>query len=310
MKAAPNREQFLFLVTGGIILVLILMVVIFNMVRSPSDLIVEKENQPAPKVKVNDRAPDSHKSAWLTQVAPAPIFNPDSPNKADGKVEIDAKDLTSAPNGAKEPNQPAPGWSAKDASSLESARLESRPVTTDAGLNQARTSSAPGGSHAAPPPMPKMAAEILGARTTPPQPAPQESMRTEHANDPKSALASAPKRQSKNDKNQPEESDEAEESTDSGKPLAKNSPPPANGFSVQVASFNDTEHATALANKLSSMMFDGKRMPVYQNNQTIGKKTVYRVRLGPFPTQARAQQAANLANAKVGVRGSVLGPNQ
>ncbi|MBF0615107.1 MAG: SPOR domain-containing protein, partial [Magnetococcales bacterium] len=42
----------------------------------------------------------------------------------------------------------------------------------------------------------------------------------------------------------------------------------------------------------------------------IGKKTVYRVRLGPFPTQARAQQAANLANAKVGVRGSVLGPNQ
>ncbi|MBF0273235.1 MAG: SPOR domain-containing protein [Magnetococcales bacterium] len=321
MKASPNREQFLFLVTGGIILVLILMVVVFNMVRTPGDLIAEKETQPTPKVKVGDRTADSNKSAWLTQVAPAPIFNPEgAQNKSESKVEIDAKDLTAPDNNSGKPDasKPQEAWNPKEASALESARLESRPLSRDGGLTPAKNT--PGDSHAAPPPMPRMAADGSGSRTAPPapqrepahppQPSAQDQDRSDHSNDPNSALGSPPKRQqAKNaQKNQADDSEDAADTND--KPLQKPATPPPSGFSVQVASFNDTEHATALANKLSNLMFDGKRMPVYQNTQKAGKKNVFRVRLGPFPTQARAQQAANLANAKAGAKGTVLGPNQ
>ncbi|MBF0340445.1 MAG: SPOR domain-containing protein [Magnetococcales bacterium] len=319
MKASPNREQFLFLVTGGIILVLILMVVIFNMVRTPGDLIAEKETQPAPKVKVGDRTPDGAKSPWLTQVAPAPIFNPDgAQNKADSKsepkVEIDAKDLApQQENNPKEASKTLDKWSSQEASALESSRLESRPLTT--GGNAARTPPIPLTPHAdsrsGPPPMPKKVGDAPGVRSAPPppmrepaSPSAQDSSRPEDAN---TALASTPKRQNKgNQKNAPD----AEDHEDAEKPLQKPATPPPGGFSVQVASFNDTDHAEALANKLSSLMFDGKRMPVYQNSQAVGKKTVYRVRLGPFPSQARAQQAATLAGAKAGVKGSVIGPGQ
>ncbi|MBF0191672.1 MAG: SPOR domain-containing protein [Magnetococcales bacterium] len=318
MKASPNREQFLFLVTGGIILVLILMVVIFNMVRTPGDLIAEKEPQPTPKVKVGDRTADSNKSAWLTQVAPAPIFNPDgAQNPTEPKVEIDAKDLTAPDNSQPDASKPQEAWNPKEASALESARLESRPLSRDGGLTPAKNT--PGESHS-PPPMPRMAADGPGSRTAPPapvrgetahppQPSAQDAERADHGNDPNAALGSPPRRQTKNaPKNQ---TDEPEESADpNDKTLQKSATPPPAGFSVQVASFNDTEHATALANKLSNLMFDGKRMPVYQNSQKTGKKSVFRVRLGPFPTQARAQQAANLANAKTGVKGTILGSNQ
>ncbi|MBF0215339.1 MAG: SPOR domain-containing protein [Magnetococcales bacterium] len=310
MKASPNREQFLFLVTGGIILVLILLVVIFNMVRTPGDLITEKETQPAPKVKVGDRTAEANKSAWLTQVAPAPIFNADGEaKKEDSKVEIDAKDLSAPDNAPKEPAKTQEAWSPKDASALESARLDSRPMPREGGLNPARTPLAPpGDSHAGRPPLPKMGNES-GSRAAPPQPSAQDH--ADHASDQTTAPGAAPKRQPKGaQKPAPEETEEPEEPTEGDKTAQKTNTAPPNAFSVQVASFNDTEHSTALANKLSNLMFDGKRMPVFQITPKVGKKTVYRVRLGPFPTMARAQQAANLAATKAGVKGTVLGPNQ
>jgi cell division septation protein DedD len=54
MKASPNREQQLFLITGGVILLLILAVVIFNMVRSPTKIVEEEETQ-RPMVKLTDK---------------------------------------------------------------------------------------------------------------------------------------------------------------------------------------------------------------------------------------------------------------
>jgi cell division septation protein DedD len=54
MKASPNREQQLFLITGGVILLLILAVVIFNMVRSPTEFVEERVVQ-RPMVKLTDK---------------------------------------------------------------------------------------------------------------------------------------------------------------------------------------------------------------------------------------------------------------
>ncbi|GAB0058300.1 hypothetical protein SIID45300_02647 [Candidatus Magnetaquicoccaceae bacterium FCR-1] len=301
MKASPNREQFLFLVTGGIILVLILLVVIFNMVRSPGDLITEKETQPPPKVKVGDRASDANKSAWLTQVAPAPVFNTDA-GKGDAKpeprIEIDAQDLTAPDPNAKEGSKPRDPWGSKEASALESARLESKPLPKEVGLSTAKAPPPPADGHVAPP-MPQMAS-TPGARPAPPPPA---RGATQTPGDAKNAAAQA----KPNPRDQAEESDVEEENA---KPQ-KNATAPGNGFTVQVASFNDTEHAEALVAKLSSLMFEGRRMPTFITNPKAGAKTVYRVRLGPFQTQQRAQQAANMAQAKIGgVKAVVLNPGQ
>ncbi|MBF0164886.1 MAG: SPOR domain-containing protein [Magnetococcales bacterium] len=300
MKASPNREQFLFLVTGGIILVLILLVVIFNMVRSPGDLIVEKETQPPPKVKVGDRAGDANKSAWLTQVAPAPIFNTDAGKgeaKPEPRIEIDAKDLTAPDSNAKEESTKSRDpWSAKEASALESARLESKPLPKEVGLSTAKAPPAPTDGHVAPP-MPQMAT-TPGARPAPPPPARGGA---QAPNDAKNAAAS----NKPNPRDPVEESDAGEENPKPQKSA------PGNGFTVQVASFNDTEHAEALVAKLSSLMFEGKRMPTFISNPKAGAKTVYRVRLGPFQTQQRAQQAANMAQTKIGgVKAVVLNPGQ
>ncbi|MEO5346005.1 MAG: SPOR domain-containing protein [Magnetococcus sp. YQC-9] len=302
MKASPNREQFLFLVTGGIILVLILLVVIFNMVRSPGDLLAEKETQPPPKVKVGDRVNDANKSAWLTQVAPAPIFNADgakSDAKAEPKIEIDAKDLTAPdPNAKEDANKPRDPWNSKEASALEAARLESKPLPREVGLSTAKpVPPVPTDNHVAPP-MPQMVANA-GARPTPPPPARGQQTQKETQGDSRSATVS----------NKPNGRDQTDE-TDENDSAVKPSKAAANGFTVQVASFNDTEHAEALVTKLSSLMFEGKRMPTFITNPKAGSKPVYRVRLGPFQTQQRAQQAANMAQAKVGVKGAVLNPGQ
>ncbi|MBF0417856.1 MAG: SPOR domain-containing protein [Magnetococcales bacterium] len=297
MKASPNREQFLFLVTGGIILVLILLVVIFNMVRSPGDLITEKESQPPPKVKVGDRASDANKSAWLTQVAPAPIFNPDGQNKTEAKVEIDAKDLSAAPGNAKDDGKSRDPWGSKEASALESARLESNPLPKEVGLSTAKSPSQTLNDGHIVPPMPQMA-NTPGARPTPPPP----PARGQALNDPKNASA-----QAKGNVREPVNENEGDDNAKS----QKASGAPGSGFTVQVASFNDTEHAEALVAKLSSLMFEGKRMPTFIANPKSGAKTVYRVRLGPFQTQQRAQQAANMAQAKIGgVKAVVLNPGQ
>ncbi|MBF0144126.1 MAG: hypothetical protein HQL59_11795, partial [Magnetococcales bacterium] len=73
MTTSPNREQLLFLVTGGIILVLILLVVIFNMVRDPDRDDEEEPKEPRPMVKLT--APEGEKQGWVSSVSPAPIFD-------------------------------------------------------------------------------------------------------------------------------------------------------------------------------------------------------------------------------------------
>ncbi|MEO5332014.1 MAG: SPOR domain-containing protein [Magnetococcus sp. YQC-5] len=101
-----------------------------------------------------------------------------------------------------------------------------------------------------------------------------------------------------------------EESTPSGDKTASSTNANKKGYTVQIASFNDDERASALVDKLSSLMYDGKRMPVYKFIQKTGNKAVYRVTLGPFANHLRAQRAANLAHNKTKVNGVIVGPEK
>jgi DedD protein len=70
---------------------------------------------------------------------------------------------------------------------------------------------------------------------------------------------------------------------------AANAPAPANadapkeGFSVQLAAFADDKGANALANKLKKAQY-----PAYTEPLTTSKGTLWRVRVGPYPTRDEA----------------------
>ncbi|MEO5331124.1 MAG: SPOR domain-containing protein [Magnetococcus sp. YQC-5] len=83
-----------------------------------------------------------------------------------------------------------------------------------------------------------------------------------------------------------------------------------NGFSVQLGAFASDDKASALVAKLSSLKFEGKPLPVMKQTIKVGNKVMYRVRLGPFSSQARAKMAAGLASREASVDGTVLRAGQ
>lgn len=83
-----------------------------------------------------------------------------------------------------------------------------------------------------------------------------------------------------------------------------------NGYAVQLGAFSSEEKAAALVAKLSTLKFEGKALPVTQRSVNIGNKVMYRVRLGPFSSQARAKMAAGLASREAAVEGTVLRADQ
>lgn len=324
MKASPNREQLLFLVTGGIILILILIVVIFNMVRSTGETMLENATAPEPKVKVGDRSTTPGKSSWLTQVAPAPIFNSDpahtNPEPTNKIISQDLLSLDGQSPATKSTDTPTDKWSSPEASALESARLNAKPIPKETPVEAApkkpistKNPTQPQEPSPAPPqvnPEPKI-----------PMPLPQMGQN----------FAALTKKNSEAAKTEPpEESDTNEPETKGTEPAPKQTtttpPPPKrtakettepeaasktatkpDGFNVQLASYNDEEHTTTMIAKLSKLMFDGKRMPTFTTTQKSGTKITYRVHLGPFATENRAQRAANLANSKTGMKGLISG---
>ncbi|MBF0296870.1 MAG: SPOR domain-containing protein [Magnetococcales bacterium] len=332
MKSSPNREQLLFLATGGIILVLILVVVIFNMVRGPGDMTAEEETVTAPQVKVGDRAPENQKGSWLTRVAPAPIFNsePKPPAEADANTKAD-------PNAKAAGGKPAPKtddkWNTKEASSMEAARLESKPAPKENTLSQSKPPSPlPKNPPAptretradAPPAKPGDADDFLEVEP-PAKPAVAKGTEKTHEkpveksvarNEPPPKPIEPPSRTKK-----PAEEDSGEQET--AKTAAKTPPATENKeakesspaatiashkgrYVVQMGSYTDNSHATEMAVKLSQLLLDGRRMPVHKMYRTVNKKTVYRITLGPFGSLSLAQRAANLAQTKAAVKGTVV----
>jgi|GEM_PF-1381130 len=79
-------------------------------------------------------------------------------------------------------------------------------------------------------------------------------------------------------------------------------PPPANdGWIVQAASFSHLDAAQKLAGQLKQAGFNVNLSP-----HKVGKTTYYRVRVGPYPSEARARSAApgvaRISNTKVLIR--------
>jgi len=65
-------------------------------------------------------------------------------------------------------------------------------------------------------------------------------------------------------------------------PAAQSEPPPA-GFSVQLAAFSDDKGANALSNKLKKAGY-----PAYTEPLATSKGTLWRVRVGPYPSRDAA----------------------
>ncbi|MBF0359218.1 MAG: hypothetical protein HQL70_11500, partial [Magnetococcales bacterium] len=90
MKASPNREQQLFLITGGVILLLILAVVIFNMVRSPTEFVEEKVAQ-RPMVKLTDKLGRTDSYSLGSKGGTAAVFGNYANNKELNYEKIKAR---------------------------------------------------------------------------------------------------------------------------------------------------------------------------------------------------------------------------
>ncbi|MBF0110731.1 MAG: SPOR domain-containing protein [Magnetococcales bacterium] len=105
----------------------------------------------------------------------------------------------------------------------------------------------------------------------------------------------------------------AEAATTSTKPTAKpvvtakSAPSPSGGsrFLIQIASFATTDKAKSMADRVGSVVSQGRRIPVSQVNATVSGKSYFRVRAGPFANRAGAE-AALQALGQAGIGGSIV----
>lgn len=85
-------------------------------------------------------------------------------------------------------------------------------------------------------------------------------------------------------------------------PAAGQAQAPAGGWSIQAASFSDAKAARMLAGRLREAGFE---VSIAQHE--VRGTTYYRVRVGPYPDEARARSAApgvaRISNTKVLIRG-------
>lgn len=67
------------------------------------------------------------------------------------------------------------------------------------------------------------------------------------------------------------------------------------GWAVQAGSFSDPDHAEALANRLQ-----GKGLSAFVQRHTAAGRTLYRVRVGPYPQRIDAERQAPAVAAAAG----------
>ena len=336
MKASPNREQQLFLITGGVILLLILAVVIFNMVRSPMQRSAD-EIPKRPVVKLLQK--NSNPYPNFSKMGTAPVFG----KHADDNLQIEnvgarevlkpgqqpADPTTASPKhvlGGQTPDDKVLGGWNRSPSDIEAARHE----------NSIRLAAE------------KRKAQAAVAKLQPSKP--PEAIKVDPDSEKKwvkapvtdfsKAIAQAVSRQQQNEQQakqlaqQIAQQQVANKPAEPAKPVVTakfaNTPPPApitavpepvvqqpsasntpdlsNAYSVQVASLSSAERAQVLQERLRSFMFDGKRMPVYQGSAVVNSRTYYRVRLGPFTSRSKAERAERLIREKMGLQGRLIKP--
>ncbi|MBF0145785.1 MAG: SPOR domain-containing protein [Magnetococcales bacterium] len=81
--------------------------------------------------------------------------------------------------------------------------------------------------------------------------------------------------------------------------------PSGSSFQIQIASFATADKAKMMADKVGSVTFQGRRMPVSQTSATVSGKTYFRVRAGPFVSRNNAE-AALQSLGQAGIAGSIV----
>lgn len=317
MKTSPNREQQLFLVAGGTILILILGVVIFNMVQPPGQVTREEKITPRPVVVLNntgDRpASSGSQSPWFNSVSPAAIFS-NPPAKAGREIVIE--DETVAPHTVRKPGSPAPepaegtgpvervgeGWS-PNAGALETTRLADAPTRSQP-LRLTVPKVDPDRVRQPDPVREPPPAAVV----TPPSPPPPVAV-PEQKPPPVTVTERKPPPVTVTEKNPPVRY-MADAPAAAPPPAAPSPAAPRDGYSVQVASFSNPDNAVALSQRLGALTFEGGRLNAYRSDVTVGGKTYYRVRVGPFVDHAQAQRAAGFVHRMANLSGRVMAPGR
>ncbi|MBF0449095.1 MAG: SPOR domain-containing protein [Magnetococcales bacterium] len=322
MKASPNREQQLFLITGGVILLLILAVVIFNMVRYPAERITD-EAPVRPMVKLTDST--GRIKGQYPRIGPAPVFSnhgnePEISTeqiinqaviKPSQKAEMAMNSNPDHVLGGETPDERLVGGWNRSPGSLEAARQENslklaqkKAVETPevSTLSVKRDPNKPSKNAEPATDFSQAIADMMNKKkqsqavVTPSKTVDKPAVVTPAPPPPIQVIKSVP--------------------TASPAPVArqpKPAPVPAqittkNGYSVQVASFSSTERADAMQSNLNAYMLDGRRVPVYQGQVVVQGKTYYRVRLGPFSSLDKAHRANSLIKSKAGISGQIIKP--
>ncbi|MEO5327896.1 MAG: SPOR domain-containing protein [Magnetococcus sp. THC-1_WYH] len=133
MKTSSNREQQLFLVTGGAILFLILAVVVFNMISTPS-AVPEKHVEPVSKVLTAEsqtaEATQEPHDAWKINIGPG--VNPPAPQSQDNTVYLTPREIQTPTQAQAESDPAAAPATAIDPLGKSRQMLESTPVVANA----------------------------------------------------------------------------------------------------------------------------------------------------------------------------------
>lgn len=349
MKTSPNREQQLFLVAGGVILVLILVVVTVNVMRSTDSPEQVTEENVTPRPVVNLPAPGKNadrtagSSSWAADTAPAPVFGKDQEEQPD-QEEADLETPAEGDEGSVRPPSQAhqaTGATNKGRSSALSpldgaremlatnrgkgntGREEDGEDSVEPNTASERNPGATGTSRlsrtATEPPLSTSkapASKKVGktskkethvaltseeTRTLPKaRPSGKNASAQKPAEDYSDVIAKIAR------KNEIKPTPSAPQSAKVSPPDMHQSAPGRDGFSVQVASFSQASKATELVEKVSALLFEGRRLPVYQS----GGRGHYRVRIGPFANRMKAERVVRFVSQKAGISGHVMPPSQ
>ncbi|MBF0138408.1 MAG: SPOR domain-containing protein [Magnetococcus sp. DMHC-1] len=324
MKASPNREQQVFLIVGGVIFGLILVVVIYNMIQDPKQTVVEEVRRPLVVAPANRPSEDA-KRPWIETVKPAPIFE-NAQNQAGTPPEQAEAQATegAAPGSGGGPDQTAAvhqaGGAGQGGTPPVAAAVAQHPATAKKGNKVAPGATRPGG-----------AADPIGTwaareQVMPePEEGPPPKARTPAASGkPTQTTRETDPRQQRSTHNDPAAAKAPKPTATAPAPMpqqAKASPQPAQspreetadatgGYTVQLGSFSSSDRAKAVQEKVKSVVFEGHAMPQFQKANTVNGQSHYRVRLGPFASQKQAELAAQLVKRQTGYDGKVLSPGK
>jgi cell division septation protein DedD len=348
MKASPNREQQLFLITGGVILLLILVVVIFNMVSSPSDLVEEDvAKRPMVKLTDRSGRTDNYHNKNRSGAAAVfgnhannnelnyekiktrTVLKPGESLATQDQQTAEAPPESDHVLGGQTPDENLQGGWNRSPADLEAIRNEvafkkaeakklaetKRQKAQVEKLKKAQEAKILKEANRA------KQAEIASKKALQASKAAKQKVVAKARKEPpptnidfSKAIADALARHKKQ---QPVKQD-VKKQIQKVKPTPKITPAKVakpsgsvtskNGYSIQIASLSNSERSQALQNKLRSVMFNGKRMPVYQQTADVRSKTYYRVRLGPFSTRTKAERAGRLIEEKIGMEGRLIKP--